>query len=815
MKSMITALKSVFSSATGELVALAVVLTIFLIPRFMFLEADPPENYLGSYGVYFTDEGYRSYAARDKALFHLPFSTISRWNHTPVPAPLFAVQYAVFSVAGVGLWQARLITVLFSFGCMLLVYRIARACFGRSISMIVLIMAGTDSTFFFDNRVALTETPLLFFLLLAAYFFVKSKSGKPYLQCFAGISCCVAYLIKPHALPFVAAYVLALFIEAGRHWRLAARGVAFFASGMVVSAGLAVSCMFLTGSNQVFINTALSESGARFDAVPTHLLANLSSFPNLAVYDKAPVLAFCAVSYVFIFLYNLVSQNRKPHWLEFLVFFWIVFHSLAIAVFHYQPLRYFLPLLPAVCFGCAFLLQQALEFEVRRHAVKVGIFSVLSIAATFLILRYVFPLSNDDMDLAWKQNFILKDSGAALCLCIVFVAIGLLVFKRGKGLNRMALAPLLSLTALFVFLISFVLVRDGPMAVTGIGLWNAKNSLPYCLFQAAAIPLLCLPFIGILFVGANRFRRTNKVMYPLIALAVLWNVFPYMQWLKAKELSLSETSRRIGALTGDKGVLFSRAATSLCFQNKLYAINDIADLPGLLPVFDSLKVPLYVAVTTPAEYGMFGDVMEKQLIPMGVKGAEFLYKTVVFRNYYECSCFLFKCETANGPRDTTLKHGCADVLTKTHSVDDEIDYCTRVLQTSPDCVEAHFRLANALVEWKKYDEASFHYRQVIRIRPDHAPALNNYAAALIEQGALDSAREQLELAVFANPLYAQAYLNLSLVMDGLGYKKGSRLAYGKAMFLRSHAGAKPDPDALFHALQEFEIAAGRRTADED
>lgn len=89
-----------------------------------------------------------------------------------------------FKVFGVGIWQARLPMVLYTFGALGLLYWLARRLFDRSVALLALILAvfATPDSFLnpiYLGRQVLAEMPLMFFLLLgyAAFYLALQRSA--------------------------------------------------------------------------------------------------------------------------------------------------------------------------------------------------------------------------------------------------------------------------------------------------------------------------------------------------------------------------------------------------------------------------------------------------------------------------------------------------------------------------------------------------------------------------------------------------------------------------------------------------------------
>ena len=63
--------------------------------------------------------------------------------------------------------------------------------------------------------------------------------------------------------------------------------------------------------------------------------------------------------------------------------------------------------------------------------------------------------------------------------------------------------------------------------------------------------------------------------------------------------------------------------------------------------------------------------------------------------------------------------------------------------------------------------------------PRHAQALNNLAIVLASEGQLDQARELLQQAVESDPVYAEGYFNLGIVLDQSRQPRQARTDKGR------------------------------------
>ena len=137
------------------------------------LDGDPsPMKRISDVG----DEGYWQHNARGKALFNtfLP----DELNMALVGAPLFtAVQYGVFSLFGISLYTARIVSLVSSWLILLLFYRLMRANFSTGKAMLAVAALGLSHEMLMYAK---WSTPILMetcFLIGVLYFWEFAKRG--------------------------------------------------------------------------------------------------------------------------------------------------------------------------------------------------------------------------------------------------------------------------------------------------------------------------------------------------------------------------------------------------------------------------------------------------------------------------------------------------------------------------------------------------------------------------------------------------------------------------------------------------------------
>jgi tetratricopeptide (TPR) repeat protein len=90
------------------------------------------------------------------------------------------------------------------------------------------------------------------------------------------------------------------------------------------------------------------------------------------------------------------------------------------------------------------------------------------------------------------------------------------------------------------------------------------------------------------------------------------------------------------------------------------------------------------------------------------------------------------------------------------------------VQKNPQSGLAHFNLATAYFDQRRWDEAVAEYERAVLIKPDYPEAHYNIGNAYAAQGRRDAAIEQYRIAVRQKPDFTDAYINLAVTWHELG-----------------------------------------------
>ncbi len=141
--------------------------------------------------------------------------------------PVVASAAASFRLFGVGVWQARVVGLLYTYGAFLLLYYLADRLYGRKVALaalglILLFPLKWQIHPLIVGRQVLGEMPLLFFLLAGYACFLNVERHQAWLG--AAVLCwSIAWMTKAQAAPFLAAsFGLSLMLAIlRRKWRIA------------------------------------------------------------------------------------------------------------------------------------------------------------------------------------------------------------------------------------------------------------------------------------------------------------------------------------------------------------------------------------------------------------------------------------------------------------------------------------------------------------------------------------------------------------------------------------------------------------------
>ena len=208
------------------------ILALLVVPRLLALDADTWPKLDWSTGIW-TDEGFYTYNARNAVLFGK--AELDEFNNRNLSPILDGIQRWVFTRFGVGLVQARVISVVCSLLSLAFFYDALRRVWGRRIAVTGLLLLGAETTYIQYNRLALMETPSVLWLCMALW---ALTLGTPVGWVLAGALAAGAIAWKTTFLIFLPVPLLAWLWRRAEGGRGVARPAGYYALGAALGAAL-------------------------------------------------------------------------------------------------------------------------------------------------------------------------------------------------------------------------------------------------------------------------------------------------------------------------------------------------------------------------------------------------------------------------------------------------------------------------------------------------------------------------------------------------------------------------------------------------
>jgi len=342
------------SKAWNKGLGLALILLIAGALRLQHIRADPPlllPSISGSAGIYF-DEGIYCHNARNKVLFGR-WST-DEWNPLVYNAPLTLVYYLGFRLFGVSIVTVKVINILFGLLGILLFHVGLRAYLRPGQAMAVTSLFALDYYSVMYSRLGLLENFSSLCFLLGFCLFIRSR-GRSSMAFFLGLTAAMAALSKYLFVYFLIAALLAVIVEARRR-----SDVKFLFS--FLAGGLALGLPWLFGIYLPF-RSAFAKIGSGWGMLSlphsvSQAWGNLVHQPLPRYLALLPAVAFLLVLFIGWLLLKLLrpkpGKGQEP---DLFIFLWIAGTVFSMGLLNYRPLRYYLPLIPALYLAVSVMLR--------------------------------------------------------------------------------------------------------------------------------------------------------------------------------------------------------------------------------------------------------------------------------------------------------------------------------------------------------------------------------------------------------------------------------------------------------------------------
>jgi len=567
-----------------KLSTLVVFFIIFAIPiilRFIALDADQPADYLS--GISEADEGVWPHNARNKILYGVWVT--DKWN--PIfMVPFFTlIQYVFFYLFGVGIVQARLVSVVFSILSLLMLYKSLKMAYNKKIAMLATFMMSYNIFYFMFSRSALIETPLMFFMITAFYFWVKSLK-KPIYFFPLVVTLFLAFLTKTTSIMFVLGVVFCFAFYLFNQFKIKNKGdfrnsLFYFSAGIFLCSAIYFIFYFIPNYGQIkesLIDFGLFRLIGSSWGVSTKygimgiksailsIVYKLILFGNLfPIFAGLPLLTVIFSIFILYYLSNLMSDfNKETNKIDFFVFIWFAFGILFIFVFEFG-LRRILPLTVPMAIFASKSFENGITIKLRPKKLWN---KIILLVVLFFILHVLFS-----------------------------TAIKYLLFFNIANFVPQFESILMKVSPQVFFLVS----KLAPIT---------KISLVASLFSL----LISVPSFLLIVIKVKEFRfDIRNHVVSLMALIFLIFFIQYLSWFSQLDYTYISISRDIGRILPERIKVQGSMASAFSLENKIFPIfigEGYANYRDMLNRTDVKYVITYIYPGKGYETGMMGIFMK-------------------------------------------------------------------------------------------------------------------------------------------------------------------------------------------------------------
>lgn len=325
-------------------VFLILIVVLFILSlRMIHPSADPPENLSMSAGPYGDPGGY-AFNARNKILF-------GQWEIDEVNSPLYSspipalLTYLSFKLFGVGFIQMNAVPILFSCLTLIVIFFILKETLNCSLSLTVIGFSflGLNYLFLMYSRIANRVMDMIFFLVLALFFFLKGSRNKKW-YFLAGVSSFLAFMTKGVCLYILGAFFLGFFVYLILKYgfRDSLVPVSFYLAGFSLCLLLWIIFIFIPHGDDL---KSISELNVSFLIPPKSVSKMLYYFwirPSLLL-KKAPIISLLSGLSFLLLLFKVSQEPKKLRLLEWIMTFWFLISLIYFSIIQQRVTRHFIP----------------------------------------------------------------------------------------------------------------------------------------------------------------------------------------------------------------------------------------------------------------------------------------------------------------------------------------------------------------------------------------------------------------------------------------------------------------------------------------
>ncbi len=524
-----TLIEKITSSKKSYVLAVIVLMLAIVVTRAAFITADPPPD-LSISGALYSDEGFKTFAARNRALY-------GSWKWTPLDgydgwvskSPLSQYTYAgLFSLLGTGIAPIRMVSLLYSFAAAIIFFFFLKKQYGNETALWGLALYGLNYFNTMFGRMGFYEVHIIFYFMLAVFSFSLMAGSKKarlkiaYFMLFAAAITASWYIKRSIVIVAFAsapAFLLYLLNRSGVNKKAQQRIFMLFilAAGMIYL--VAVHCppaaAFLKTITRIQVGgTTLGKyfSFRSFDPIYTALGRGL----YLEVIFLQPLTFFGAALYS-LYAFFRYFRDEAPFDADVIFASWFIFGFLILSAMAYHPARYYLIITPPL-------------FVMAIQALR-----ALPRLADFL-KRPLPPAYSLSLN-AVKVLFVLY--------AVVVIAVQLVPFQARRSVIH-SLYPYLS---------------RGQIS-------------PLIPYAAAVLVFLCLVVSAIVLNRKKLYQLLGreKAGFALMSIILVFHLAQYGGWVLFHKSETVQLSQRLGRSLPENAIIAGSWSAQLVIENRLRAL---------------------------------------------------------------------------------------------------------------------------------------------------------------------------------------------------------------------------------------------------
>ncbi|MDH4272634.1 MAG: glycosyltransferase family 39 protein [Candidatus Aminicenantes bacterium] len=411
-----------------------IILALAAVLRVQHIKADPPPllvHLTNSAGIYF-DEAMYCHNARNKLLFGTWMT--DDWNPVLYNGILTGIYYGGFKIFGLSIATMKMVNVVFGLLGILFLYLAIRGTLTLPYALGFGFLFAVDFYWTMYNRVGLLENFSTLFFIISYYFAVRAKD-KPRTMMFFGICVALAVLSKYLFFYFFFAALAAVAYHAwqDKKWRDL---LSFLAGALAVLLVWFIAVFLPLASSfrkigSGWLDLSWPESIGQF-------FFNIYRNNMHRYMSLVPLLFIVALLFSAAVLIRLWKRNPPPELPELFVVLWLAGTFLQMAILNYQPLRYYLNIVPALFFAVSLAIKN--RPWMRAHAIPIFL---IFLALAPLFYRFWVGLVKYPSAL-FAFNYV---GVRFLIYAAILIALWMWL-KSGPGFDRIATACIFGVLAL-------------------------------------------------------------------------------------------------------------------------------------------------------------------------------------------------------------------------------------------------------------------------------------------------------------------------------------------------------------------------------